>query len=173
MLIYFSLLIVISVASSEGGTESRSEIRDVYCIGNMINYLLFIPISWKKKLNTVNTDKLVGKSSNQILRATTGLWMVWSRVWSSISYSFLTAIVDQIRSLFRIFFELWEFKILIITLLLSGSVFIGISISERINSAIVKNRFCSLLKDKHEQRQVKRFGNFPTEKAPWWKLNVL
>lgn len=60
-----------------------------------------------------------------------------------------------------------------ITLLFSGDIFIGINVSEWINSAIVEYISCSLLHDKLEQCQSKHFGNFPTEKAHSWKLSVL
>lgn len=77
--------------------------------------------------------------------------MVWIRAGSSISFPVLTVTVDQIKSLFHIFFELWEFKFQIIALLFSGYIFIGISVSEWINSAIVEYRSYSLLQDKQEQ----------------------
>lgn len=152
----------------------RLELRFQMCIAEGT----WLPICYvsqphAKNLNIVNTEKVVDKSSNQILRANTGLWMAWSRAWSNISYSHLIPMEGEIKNLFHIFFELWEFKIPIITLLFCRYIFIGISISEWINSAIVKNRFCSLFKDKHEQCQVNHFGNFPVEKARSWKLNVL
>lgn len=60
-----------------------------------------------------------------------------------------------------------------VTLLFSGYIFIGMSVPEQIDAAVVEHGSCSLFQDNHKQCPSKHSGNFPTEKAGSWKPSVL